>query len=121
MSGQFLYKNNKSIDGSNNFVGFFLWASRGYYKHDISKLDIPVLVIYSDLDNIIKKDSIEESFKYLPQKNQTIKLIEGGNHTYFGDFPVQRFCCLKDNESTITKEEQIQIIIKETLNFLNKF
>ena len=121
MSTKFIYENYKSKIPNKAFAGLFLLGSRGYVKHDISSLALPTLIVYSDLDGIIKKELVEESFKYLPKNTTTVKLLEGGNHSYFGDFPVGNFCCFHDNEALITKEQQIKLTIHEMLEFLKKF
>lgn len=102
-----------------NIIGLFMWASIGFSKFDLRDLDIPTLLIYTELDNIFKKETVEKSIKYLPQKNLTVKLLKGANHTYFGDFIIRRNLWFKDNESVLTKEEQTRLITDETLKFLN--
>ena len=82
MSTKFIYENYKSKNPNNKFVGLFHLASRGYDKNDISDLSIETLVIYCDLDGIIKRELIEESLAFLPKTTTKVKLIEGGNHRY---------------------------------------
>ena len=118
-SSKFLKDNAKNGGGANkkDFVGLFLWGSRGYNKHDISDLPIKTLILYSDLDGLIKREWVEESVAFLP-KGTSLKLLKGGNHAYFGHFPVFNLICLRDNEAEITLEQQQQFVIKEMLDFL---
>ena len=41
--------------------------------------------------------------------------------SYFGDFPVGKLCCLRDNEAKISREEQIRLTIIEMLEWLKTF
>jgi hypothetical protein len=118
MSTKFIYDNFRSKKPLIKFIGLFRWGSRGYKNHDISNLDIQTLVLYADLDGLIKKELVEESLKFLPKNTTTVRLLKGGNHSYFGDFPVANFCCLRDNEATITREEQFRFTVNEMLLFL---
>jgi hypothetical protein len=80
MSTKFHYENFRSKNPNKKFVGLFHLASRGYDKNDISDLNLETLVIYSELDGIIKREKIEESFGFLPKASTKVKLLEGANH-----------------------------------------
>jgi hypothetical protein len=41
--------------------------------------------------------------------------------SYFGDFPVGKLCCIRDNEAKISRAEQIRLTVVEMLEFLKKF
>ena len=121
MSTKFIYNDYKSKKQNKNIVGLFYWGSKGLKIYNINNLNIPTLVIHGNLDGIIKMKALHESLVYLPKNSTTVKIIEGGNHSYFGDFPVASFYCLCDNEATLTRDEQINITFHEMLQFLNNF
>jgi hypothetical protein len=121
MSTKFIYNNYKTKNPNIKFDGLFHWGSRGFRGYNISKLDIKTLVIYSELDGIFTKEIVEETLAFLPKKTTTVRLLKGGNHSYFGDFPVAKYCCLRDNDASITRDEQFRFTLNEMLEFLEVF
>jgi len=99
-------------DHSDEFVGMIYLAS--YANSDISNLDLDVITINGTLDTVIRRESYDEAKSNLPA-NAIYYNIEGGNHTQFGDYNLQK----GDTEATITADEQQQIIIEKILEFLD--
>ncbi len=91
--------------------GLILWAS--YPADDLSGKGIPTLSIYASNDGLTTLDDIEEGKEKLPPDTRYVE-IEGGNHAQFGWYGDQR----SDNEASISREEQQDIIVNETVKFL---
>ena len=53
----------------------------------------------------------------LAAADTTEVVIEGGNHAQFGDYGIQ----FNDGVAKISKEEQLEITIREILKFLKKY
>lgn len=88
--------------------GIILLAS--YPLDDRSSFDENVLALYGLNDGLVDDYKIQE--EKLPTSSEIVE-IEGANHAGFGDYGEQK----GDNESTISVEEQNEIIVKE----INKF
>ncbi|MDO4499930.1 MAG: alpha/beta hydrolase [Erysipelotrichaceae bacterium] len=88
-----------------NIDALILLAS--YSSKDISDLNINVLSITGELDGVLNLKKQEEAKINLP-KNTIYKIIEGGNHSDFGDYGFQD----GDNKSTLKENEQIEITAK---------
>ena len=99
--------------------GVVLWASWPSDFFRLDDTDLKAISIYGTKDGEV--ESIEVSGEHLPPDTQWVR-IEGGNHTQFGWYdtspdPVQE----GDNPADITREEQQEIIIKATVDFLSLF
>jgi pimeloyl-ACP methyl ester carboxylesterase len=91
--------------------GLVLWAS---YPADNSLMgrDIKVLSIYGTLD-MAGMGAFDESRALLPSNTEFV-IIQGGNHSQFGDYGVQP----GDNEATISRADQQQQVVDATVKFL---
>lgn len=94
------------------FDGLIFWAS--YPAANLSESDISVLSIYGTLDGLSTVEKIDNSRQNLPLSTVWVK-IEGGNHANFGYYGDQA----GDNQATITREQQQQLIISSTASFLS--
>lgn len=101
------YAENEAVDG------LVLWAS--YPNDDLSDSNLPIISIYGSNDGLTTLEDIEESKEDLPPDTRYVE-IEGGNHAQFGWYGEQR----GDNEASISREEQQDIIVNETVKFLNE-
>jgi len=77
--------------------------------------DLTVLSIYGTLDGLATQREIEDSRALLPPKT-TLMPIEGGNHAQFGWYGAQP----GDNEATISRETQQEMVIAATLTLLEE-
>jgi hypothetical protein len=93
--------------------GVVFWAS---YPADntLKNRDLKVLSIYGTRD-MAGLGSFEASRSNLPME-ATFAVIEGGNHSQFGDYGLQP----GDNEATITRPVQQQQVVDATVQFLKE-
>ncbi len=89
--------------------GMMLLAAYPSVKTDDS---VKVCLLYGSEDGCLEMDKYEESRENWPE-NTTEVVIEGGNHSQFGDYGHQR----GDGEATIPAEEQI----RQTVDALKAF
>ena len=75
---------------------------------------LSVAVINASNDGVVEWDSIKKNEKNLPKDAMQV-VIEGGNHSQFGDYGFQK----GDNEATISDDEQIRQT-KEAIDSLIK-
>ncbi|MDO4940724.1 MAG: alpha/beta hydrolase [Erysipelotrichaceae bacterium] len=94
-----------------DYKGLILLA--GYPAKDLSNTNLKALSIYGSLDGVMNKTKYEENKKYLPRDYQEI-VIEGGCHSYFGDYGLAP----EDLEPTISQEEQIEQTLNAILEFI---
>ena len=83
------------------YKGIILCAS--YTTVDFSDTDLRLLSIYGSEDKVLKMDAYEESKSFWP-KEATEYIIEGGIHSYFGNYGIQD----GDGEPKITVYEQLE-------------
>lgn len=98
-------------DNMDKFEGMFFLAS--YPAADLSRSSIKVLSINGTLDTVINREGFEEGKKKLPPQSIFLD-IEGGNHTQFGDYNLQK----GDTEATISAEEQQRQIVEAIFDFI---
>lgn len=93
--------------------GLVLWAS---YPPEGAEFDtaLRVLSIIASEDEIIDDDKLARSREQLPEGTEFRK-IAGGNHSQFGWYGSQS----GDGEAKITRESQVEIVVRETTNFLS--
>ena len=85
------------------YKGLVLLGS--YSATDISDMDIEVLSIYGENDNVLDRNKYKENLTNLPD-SLTEKIIDGGNHAYFGMYGDQK----GDGKAEISNEEQIEAV-----------
>ena len=106
MASSFIAENSKDFDG------IILLAS--YSTADLSETELDVLSIYGTNDGVLNMEKYEECKSNLPEDFKEI-VITGGCHAYFGAYGEQE----GDKKATITRKEQIEITVKEILQFIN--
>lgn len=105
--------NDKDRFGTSSLKGVALHASYPHEDHGIRGLDLNVYSIYAELDGLTSLEEIEKSKDVLPKDTKFIQ-IDGGNHTqYYYTNKLQE----KDNEATISRDEQ-QIEIRKATHKL---
>ncbi len=103
-------KQNAFIDG------VIIWASIPPVR--LTKTDIKVLVVYGSEDGRNVPEYVLKFQPLLPD-DTIYKIIEGGNHTQFAYYDTSPVGYLEDdNPATITLEEQHEIAVKHTADFL---
>ena len=91
--------------------GVVFWAS--YPADDsLKNTELEVLSIYGTLD-MGGQQAFEDSRANLPADTDFV-VIEGGNHSQFGDYGFQP----GDNEAEISRREQQMRVVEETVRFL---
>ena len=93
------------------YEGIILLGS--YLADNLSNTNVRALVIYGSKDGIMDMDRFEKSDKYLP-KITTKVVIEGGCHSNFGSYGMQK----GDGAPEITKEEQYEQTVNEIVRFM---
>lgn len=92
--------------------GLLLWAS--FPAADISdRFDLRVVSIYGTADTFATTGDIEETRPNLPADTEFVS-IEGGIHSFFGDYGLQP----GDGEPTISREEAQEQIVSASLDLM---
>lgn len=105
-ASRFAFQNPDSVDG------LLLWVGKPLGDDDLSQTDIPVMSIYGTLDHRRTPEVMAEVKQLYPPNTEYVA-IDGGNHTFFGDYSEE------DAEpATISHQEQNQIIVEHSLSFL---
>ncbi len=103
--------NHSTIDG------VVIWASLS--PGGLEDTGMKVLTLYGSNDGRVGSEDVLANAGALPA-DTIFKEIEGGNHTQFGYFDTTPDLYMtEDNAATITLEEQQEIIVRETTDFLN--
>jgi dienelactone hydrolase len=105
MAAKYTSKNQEKIDG------LILLAS--YSVDDLTGYKGKVISIIGSKDMGIDKEKLEETSVNLPEDTE-FYIIEGGNHSQFGDYGFQK----GDNIADISLEEQLELITNKMLEFL---
>lgn len=87
-----------------SFEALILLAA--YSTEDLSKIDKKVISIYGSNDGVLNAKKYAQYKSNLP-KNTNELIINGGCHSYFGDYGIQK----GDGNPTITREEQMNITV----------
>ncbi|MFO8110726.1 MAG: alpha/beta hydrolase [Thermoplasmata archaeon] len=103
MAARFVHKNGAD--------GLILWAA--YPADDMSADSVPTLLIYGSSDGVTSPDDLHGRSGDMPS-NTTWVSIEGGNHAQFGWYGSQR----GDNDATISRGEQQELIVANTVEFM---
>ncbi|MCR5785937.1 MAG: alpha/beta hydrolase [Eubacterium sp.] len=119
---KYLYLGGHSLGGAmagvfasehpENLTGLIFLAS--YSTSPISD-NLDVLSLIASEDKVLNWDMYYENNVNLPDDFKEV-MIEGGIHSYFGDYGIQR----KDGTPLISKEEQHEKITEEILNFIEE-
>jgi hypothetical protein len=107
MAAQFVYENPALIDK------LILIGTTHPRDIDLSKVQIPVMKIYGSKDGVADMKKVNEHKSKLPLTTKYV-LIEGANHSQFGYYGSQ----LGDDEASISREEQQQIVLANILSFI---
>ena len=99
------------IDHLDCFDGVILLGS--YSAAELSHTELKVLSIYGSADQVLDRESYEESKSNLPANAEEF-VIPGGNHAYFGVYGEQS----GDGISTITNKEQIEVTSDKIVDFV---
>ena len=100
-----------AYDNQGIFDGVVLLGA--YSAADLSGTSLRVLSIYGSNDEVMDKNSYEESKKNLPAGFSEYIVI-GGNHAYFGVYGEQS----GDGKSNISNKEQIEITAEKISEFV---
>ena len=100
-------KNPDKIDG------LAIWASYPANSADLSKLDLPVYMIYGELDEGVDRPVVEEKKVLLPPDTVYLE-IPGGDHHQFGTYLVDPGV----DRSTTPRAIQQDLIIQGTIDLL---
>jgi len=109
MAAAYVYNNPVSVQG------LVLWAAYPAESNDLSQSGFPVLSLYADRDGLATPEKIQASIPFLPKDTIWVE-IKGGNHAQFGSYGPQD----GDFDASISAEEQHQLIVDATLNFLSR-
>ncbi len=99
-------------ENSDKIDGLVFLAS--YSTDDLKDNDVEVLSIVGSNDTVLNRESYDEAKVNYDEDSKEI-VIEGGNHSGFGDYGDQK----GDGESTITNAEQQQITVDAIIEFAN--
>lgn len=91
-------------ENSDDFDGLYLFAS--YSVSDISNSGLEVYSIYGSNDGVLDINKYEKYYNNLPDNTHEC-IIEGGCHSYFGSYGLQK----GDNPPELTAKEQLQTTI----------
>ena len=89
-------------ENTDDYDGIVLLGA--YSSSDLSDTDLEVLLIYGSEDGVMNRKNYEKSRVNLPS-DYTEYVIEGGCHSYFGDYGLQD----GDGTPSITSDEQQEI------------
>ncbi len=98
-------------DHANSYKGLILLGS--YSTVDLSSYsNLSTLSLLAENDKVLNQEKYESNKKYLP--SLTEKTIQGGIHSYFGDYSIQS----GDGTPDITQEEQNKIMVESIYKFI---
>jgi hypothetical protein len=90
---------------SGDLSGLILLAA--YSTADLTDSGLSVISIYGSMDGVLDREKYEEYLPNLPDTTKEV-VIEGGCHSYFGNYGMQE----GDGTPTITREEQLEETVK---------
>ena len=97
-------------ENRNDIKGIILLGS--YSANEFKNKDLKSLSIYGSLDSVLNKSSYQDNYKNL--LNPTEYIIDGGNHSNFGSYGLQK----GDTKSSISSDEQKQITATKINEFI---
>ncbi len=95
---------------TSNILGITFLASYPY--EDLSKGDLKCLSIIASEDKVLVNSDYQENKDKFPSDFKEV-IIDGGNHSGFGYYGQQK----GDGESTITTEEQHDIVVSTIIDY----
>ena len=98
-------------ENADSYKGLILLAA--YSDTDLSKEAIRTLSIYGNRDQILNKEKYEEYKQNLPNLSEAI--IDGGNHSQFGDYGDQK----SDGEAGIRRLVQMETTAQWIADFVH--
>jgi hypothetical protein len=101
--------------------GVVLWAAWPPQGYSLADTDLKAISIYGTKDG--HPEDIKAGAALLPEGTPFVE-IEGGNHTqcgYYWDGVNENFVQDGDNPADISREQQQQIMVQSTLDFLKQF
>lgn len=102
----------KEVETNNKIKGIVYLAS--YPSNDKIKLtNAKVLSIWGSKDGVINFENLIKSKDFLPKDTKYVE-IEGGNHSDFADYGLQK----GDTKSIISEGEQLDITVESICNFI---
>lgn len=105
---------SKYASSNDKIKGVALYASYPSGE-ELKNKTIEVVSIFGNRDGVVNKDNLKESKNNLPDNTEFVE-IEGGNHSQFGDYGLQK----GDNKATISEKEQISSTVDYTVQLLDK-
>ncbi len=99
-------------DNPNKINGIFFLAS--YSDVDLSKTNLKALTIVGTEDSVLNAQAYKDNYSNFPE-DRSINVIQGGNHSQFGDYGLQD----GDLEPQIEVSDQHNIVVAEILKLLN--
>ncbi|WP_159887291.1 alpha/beta fold hydrolase [Paenibacillus puerhi] len=97
-----------AVSHPDRIKGVYFLGSYPDPKGALADVDMPVLSVTGSLDGVLNRDKYEKARSLLPASAQHVK-IEGGNHSQFGSYGLQK----GDQPASITPDEQQQRIVQE--------
>lgn len=98
-------ENNKNVEG--------IVLISSYPRENISELGFKVLSIWGSKDNIVDYEELINSKDKLPKDTKYVE-VEGANHSQFANYGTHS----GDEVALISSDEQMDITIKNIVNFL---
>lgn len=96
------------------FTGLILLGA--YSTVDLNGSDLKVISVYGSKDNVMNKAKYDSCRKNLPIDTAE-QVIEGGCHSYFGDYGMQK----GDGTPSITRNEQINQTVEFCIDIMEKY
>jgi hypothetical protein len=100
---------------SKEVKGIFFLGAYPSDQSDLSQLNIDVLSVMATNDQIVNQENFNQTKGLLPQDTVYLE-IEGGNHSNYGYYGLQR----GDGSSTIKREEQHRMIADAIMKIIEK-
>ncbi len=108
MASNFPYHNPDEISG------LVLMGSYPPASNDFSLKDMKAFSIYGTKDKIIHEENYEQTKQLLPADTAFI-ILEGANHSQFGDYGFQK----NDGQADILKNIQHVLVVENIINLLH--
>jgi hypothetical protein len=100
-------------DHNHMIDGIFFLGAYPANRSNLSLLEIKVLSITASLDNILNQENFEKTQSLLPA-HTVYEMIDGGNHSYFGSYGLQK----NDGIATITNLQQHTLVVSIIKNWI---